>query len=197
MPEMQMSDYKVNYTNHSTYTDGLNKIRKQGSPARIFTNVSLERLILPVEEEYKYCASCRRYTALENRHCQQCGICPSKNGSTYKHCQLCGICVKPSYVHCRNCRRCTQVEGHNCTEYQTKQRCWICRQSGHIEKNCATWQNIRNKMILLNYNSRETEKAIVCYICDQKGHNELKCKERIKYFEETSFCGEVQLKLKL
>lgn len=39
MPEMEMSDYKINYTNHEMYRS-ING-RKEGSPVRFLTNISL------------------------------------------------------------------------------------------------------------------------------------------------------------
>uniref|UniRef100_A0A1B0FHU2 CTCHY-type domain-containing protein n=1 Tax=Glossina morsitans morsitans TaxID=37546 RepID=A0A1B0FHU2_GLOMM len=133
----EMCDYKVNYINHLSYTDNGHKFRKLGSPVRLFTNVPLGLLKLPVGEGYKYCARCERYTALENRHCNKCNKCPSKNGATYRHCLHCGTCVKPYYIHCGDCHRCTQKEGHNCVEYQAKQRCRICGKQGHTEPKCS------------------------------------------------------------
>lgn len=194
MPALQMSDYKINYTNHTSYTDMGNKSRKLGSPVRIFTNVPLELLKLPIQEQYKYCSKCEKYTALENRHCIKCNTCPSKNGATYKHCDQCGLCVKPYYVHCQNCRRCTQLEGHNCLEYQAKQQCWICRQMGHVEHKCCYWQRksqCNNVFPRLDSTFKQTE--IVCLLCKAKGHNELKCDKRNIYLKESTFMSETQL----
>uniref|UniRef100_W8C4Y5 Zinc finger CCHC domain-containing protein 4 n=1 Tax=Ceratitis capitata TaxID=7213 RepID=W8C4Y5_CERCA len=193
MPQMHMCDYKVNYTNHKEYTDVGDKSRKLGSPVRVFTNIPLEVLHLPVEEAYKYCVQCERYTALENRHCNKCGKCPSKNGSTYRHCELCGCCVKPNYVHCKNCRRCTQAEEHNCEMYQANQRCWICQEKGHTEMNCEEWLNYCGASRLVY---GQNDKVITCLICRKKGHNERNCKQRSKYLEEVTFMGVTDLKLK-
>ncbi|XP_005186567.2 rRNA N6-adenosine-methyltransferase ZCCHC4 [Musca domestica] len=192
LPSLQMSDYKINYTNHDSYTDIGKSARKQGSPVRLFTNVPLDILKLPVKEQYKYCSKCQKYTALENRHCEICKCCPSKNGSTYVHCNQCGLCVKPSYVHCRNCRRCTQKEGHNCSEYQKHQTCYICRNVGHTEKRCLFW---RKKVLHQMFPPKETdsENIIVCILCNKIGHNELSCDQRSFYLKELTFMGETQL----
>ncbi|XP_075149977.1 rRNA N(6)-adenosine-methyltransferase ZCCHC4 [Haematobia irritans] len=192
LPSLQMCDYKINYTNHESYTDIGKMARKQGSPVRLFTNVPLELIKLPVQELYKYCSKCEKYTALENRHCDKCKCCPSKNGSTYVHCEQCGLCVKPTYVHCQNCRRCTQSEGHNCIEYQSKQKCFICRRIGHIETRCEFW---KKKTILFPTANEYTagKKAIICLLCNGKGHNELHCDKRSLYLKESTFMGETHL----
>ncbi|XP_017482916.1 PREDICTED: zinc finger CCHC domain-containing protein 4 [Rhagoletis zephyria] len=192
MPQLRMCDYKVNYTNHSSYTDIGDRSRKLGSPVRVFTNVPLELLHLPVEEEYKYCALCQRYTALENRHCFKCAYCPSKNGSTYRHCDLCGCCVKPNYVHCNNCRRCTQSEEHECGMYQANQHCWICLQKGHTENRCEEWR----KHCKVKSFADRFEKIITCLLCQRKGHNERNCAKRNKYLEELTFMGVAEVKFK-
>ncbi|XP_013108293.2 rRNA N6-adenosine-methyltransferase ZCCHC4 [Stomoxys calcitrans] len=196
LPSLQMCDYKINYTNHDSYTDVGKSARKQGSPVRLFTNVPLDLIKLPIQELYKYCSKCERYTALENRHCDKCKSCPSKNGSTYVHCNQCGLCVKPNYVHCQNCRRCTQSEGHNCIEYQSKQRCFICRRLGHIEPRCDLWQNKAICRIfpshMVEY-GRDKRSVITCLLCNGKGHNELHCEKRSLYLKESTFMGETQL----
>ncbi|XP_037810780.1 rRNA N6-adenosine-methyltransferase ZCCHC4 [Lucilia sericata] len=198
MPALQMSDYKINYTNHTSYTDMGNKSRKLGSPVRIFTNVPLQLLKLPIQEQYKYCSKCEKYTALENRHCEKCNSCPSKNGATYKHCDLCGLCVKPYYVHCNNCRRCTQLESHNCLEYQQKQKCWICREVGHTEHKCSYWQKkMKCSNIFPRYSLNAKETEIVCLLCKVKGHNEQMCERRDKYLKEFTFMSETQLMEKI
>lgn len=196
MPALQMSDYKINYTNHFSYTDIGTKCRKLGSPVRIFTNVPLQVLKLPVSEQYKYCSKCQKYTALENRHCDVCKCCPSKNGSTYKHCDHCGLCVKPYYIHCHNCRRCSQSEGHNCFEYQSKQTCWICRTVGHTERRCKFWQKKSLCRIFPSIDCRtkpNEDGVITCIICGIKGHNELNCEKRSLYLKEITFMSETRL----
>ena len=53
MPGLRMSDYKVNYSNHSGYRGGEGgKLR--GSPARIYTDIPLNQLVLPKTQGYKY-----------------------------------------------------------------------------------------------------------------------------------------------
>ncbi|XP_067626614.1 rRNA N6-adenosine-methyltransferase ZCCHC4 [Eurosta solidaginis] len=192
MPHMRMCDYKVNYTNHTSYTNVGEKGRKLGSPVRVFTNIPLELLHLPIEEEYKYCASCQRYTALENRHCVKCNMCPSKNGSTYQHCDLCGCCVKPNYVHCKTCRRCTQAEEHECEMFQANQYCWICLQKGHTEFGCIEWRKHCKHTPFVGCSDKE----IICLLCRRRGHNERNCTQRSKYLEEFKFLGSTQVKFK-
>ncbi|XP_073845805.1 rRNA N(6)-adenosine-methyltransferase ZCCHC4 [Musca autumnalis] len=189
VPSLQMSDYKINYTNHDSYTDIGKLARKQGSPVRLFTNVPLEIVKLPVKEQYKYCSKCQKYTALENRHCDVCQSCPSKNGSTYVHCNQCGMCVKPSYVHCRNCRRCTQKEDHNCIEYQKHQTCYICRAVGHTEEKCSFWKKKALHLIFPTIGNG----VIVCILCNESGHNEMNCDKRSLHLKEFTFMGETQL----
>lgn len=194
MPAMEMSDYKINYTNHSSYTDKGNKSRKLGSPVRVFTNVPLQLIKLPVLEQYKYCAKCEKYTALENRHCEKCNSCPSKNGTTYKHCDFCGLCVKPYYKHCNDCRRCTQLDDHDCVEYQSKQKCWICRKQGHTEHKCLfRKRNVKQRHINSHLRTIDKASEVVCLLCQRKGHNELLCEERGKYLKEFTFMSETNV----
>jgi len=181
MPELEMCDYRINYTNHLRYTNVGKQSRFCGSPVRLFTNVPLRLLQLPPEEGYKYCQKCDCYTAKENLHCNRCGKCPSVNGQTYKHCESCDACVKPNYVHCSDCRRCTQKEGHNCSFYQTKQHCWMCGQKGHIETNCP---NIRK---------RKTNYTKGCLLCGKRNHREKRCSYRSKYFREQCFMNETTI----
>ncbi|XP_037716934.1 rRNA N6-adenosine-methyltransferase ZCCHC4 [Drosophila subpulchrella] len=178
MPEMEMSDYSINYTNHLRYTNVGKQSRFCGSPVRLFTNVPLSLLQLPVEEGYKYCQKCNLYTANGNLHCNSCGKCPSVNGQTYRHCESCDVCVKPNYVHCINCRRCTQKEGHNCSFYQTKQRCRLCDQKGHIETKCP------------NFRKAKLKHTKGCLLCGKRNHRERRCTHRSKYFKELHFMGE-------
>lgn len=51
---------------------------KKGSPARIFTNISLDKIELPKELGYTFCDVCKKYTFEENIHCYECNTCPSK-----------------------------------------------------------------------------------------------------------------------
>ncbi|XP_030387265.1 rRNA N6-adenosine-methyltransferase ZCCHC4 [Scaptodrosophila lebanonensis] len=187
MPEMEMCDYKINYTNHTRYTDVGVASRTYGSPVRLFSNVPQQLLQLPTEEAYKYCTKCKRYTAAENLHCIRCETCPSQNGQTYRHCEHCGVCVKPNYVHCFNCRRCSQRENHDCAVYQSMQRCWICREKGHIETKCVTWLQNRRRL-KVKPDKRHPQR---CFICGRAGqHNELKCPKRCRFFKEIKFMNQ-------
>ncbi|KAH8254707.1 hypothetical protein KR032_011779 [Drosophila birchii] len=181
MPEMEMCDYRINYTNHLRYTNVGRQSRFCGSPVRMFTNVPLRLLRLPLEEGYKYCRDCDCYTAKENLHCSRCGTCPSANGQTYRHCDHCDTCVKPNYVHCSSCRRCTQREGHTCAFYQSKQHCWLCGDKGHIETNCLKFKNSKLKH------------TKGCLICGKRNHRERRCNHRRKYFREHHFMGETTI----
>lgn len=191
MPQMEMLDYKVNYTNHSTYhdrTDG----RKQGSPVRIFTNVNLNLVRLPKTEGYRFCPICNRSVASENMHCNKCKRCPSKNGSTYSHCTLCETCVKPSYKHCDDCNRCTQVQGHDCSAFQKNLTCMICRLKGHNEINCVEWlkashRNGHSVNKLFRNSIKKRQK--LCLVCLKSGHNELNCRKRKELLQEEWFLG--------
>ncbi|KAI8038357.1 rRNA N6-adenosine-methyltransferase ZCCHC4 [Drosophila gunungcola] len=181
MPEMEMCDYRINYTNHLRYTNVGKQSRFCGSPVRMFTNVPLRLLHLPEEEGYKYCQKCDLHTAKENIHCNRCGICASLNGQLYRHCESCDVCVKPNYVHCKNCRRCTQREGHNCSFYQTKQHCWLCGVQGHIETNC------------LKFRKRKLMHTNGCLLCGKKNHRERRCTHRKKYFREFHFMNDTTI----
>lgn len=192
MPEMEMVDYKINYTNHDTYHHGENG-RKQGSPVRIFTNVPLSAIELPKEENYRYCGHCKRWVARENKHCSVCKICPSKNGDTYVHCRLCDTCVKPSYKHCSECRRCTQVFNHQCKEYQRNIQCRICLKRGHTEASCSEWFAVSEKntqqVTKLKLKGMKQQQSC-CFICFNIGHNEKRCKHRVSLLSESCFMGE-------
>lgn len=189
MPEMDMMDYLVNYTNHKHYHSGVNG-RKEGSPIRIFTNIPLNLIPLPISEGYRYCKLCEKFTFKENVHCRKCGECPSKNGSKYLHCELCALCVKPNYKHCKNCDRCTQVEKHDCASYQSNITCWICLTKGHNEVNCEKWAKLNRKTLGIKRKSLKTAKKI-CFLCNVAGHNERKCKQRKFLLKEETFLGEV------
>lgn len=185
MPEMTMIDYKVNYTNHKLYHNGSNG-RKNGSPIRIFTNIPLNLIPLPVSEGYRYCKHCGKFTFKENAHCQKCFDCPSKNGSRYVHCNLCALCVKPYYKHCKNCDRCTQVANHNCDAYQRNITCWICMTKGHNEVNCEKWAKLNTKMLKTKKKSLKISKKI-CLLCNKAGHNERNCEKRKLLLREEKF----------
>lgn len=167
MPEMTMLDYKVNYSNHSSYNDS----GRFGSPVRLFTNASPK--MIKFGSGFKYCGKCHMYTRLENSHCNTCHSCPSKNGAVYKHCLLCSSCVKPYYVHCPLCNRCAQQD-HDCKEYQRNAFCWICDEKGHVERNCP----LRPKKPLKLTSKSATLRT--CLICRKSKHNERQCRERDK-----------------
>lgn len=59
------------------------------------------------------CVKCQKYVSNENKHCEQCKKCTSKDGSTYTHCLKCKKCVKPSWQHCETCNKCAQKD-HKC-----------------------------------------------------------------------------------
>lgn len=181
MPELEMCAFKVNYTNHKLFSDQ-DGSRKFGSPIRFFTNMSLEHINLG--NGYKFCKLCRIFVGSEDKHCNICRTCPSKNGQTYRHCKDCGICVKPNYLHCKKCRRCTQKEGHVCKVYMKTLRCWICREIGHNEWECPQWTKIRGLKFIKSG-------AIKCLICMKKGHNEKNCRKRKEKLKEVLFMGKV------
>lgn len=88
---------------------------KKGSPARIFTNLPLDKIELPASEGYKFCDKCNKFTFEENLHCDKCSTCPSKDGFFYKHCESCKRCVKSSFIHCKKCQKC-HLESSNICE---------------------------------------------------------------------------------
>lgn len=165
MPEMTMLDYKVSYTNHSTYNDS----GRFGSPVRLFTN-ALPRLVR-FHKGFKFCAKCQMYTRVENPHCDKCRSCPSKNGAVYKHCFDCEECVKPYYVHCFVCHRCVQLDGHSCADYQRNAFCWICDEKGHVEKTCPLLT--ANKGVKAKGKGTRT-----CLVCRKPKHNERQCRAK-------------------
>lgn len=127
--DLKMSDYKVNYDNHLLFMSR-DQGKKQGSPIRIFTNISLKLLELPASDGYKFCQDCEKWVSSENRHCNICKECTSKNGRTYKHCKLCKRCVKPTWKHCETCKRCT-LEQHICGQtLNITGKCFQCNKLG-------------------------------------------------------------------
>lgn len=184
-----MVDYMVNYTNHKLYHSGANG-RKDGSPIRIFTNIPLNLIPLPVSEGYKFCKFCAKFTFKENAHCQRCFDCPSKNGCQYVHCNLCALCVKPYYKHCTNCDRCTQVANHDCDVYQRNTTCWICSTKGHNEVHCEKWAKFSTKMMTIKRKSLKMAKKI-CLLCNRAGHNERNCENRKALLKEERFLDDV------
>lgn len=185
MPEMGMIDYMVNYTNHKSYHNG-SKGRKEGSPIRIFTNIPLDMIQLPVSEGYKFCKQCAKFTYKENVHCKKCLECPSKNGCQYVHCDLCALCVKPYYKHCRNCDRCTIVSNHDCGIYQSNITCWICLTKGHNEVNCEKWAKFCTSALKTKRKSLKISRKI-CLLCSKAGHNERNCAQRKSLLNEERF----------
>lgn len=189
MPEMEMLDYKIDYTNHKTYHSGEDG-RKQGSPVRIFTNVSSHLIELPIKEAYRLCNKCKKWISKENKHCKRCKKCPSKNGATYIHCNRCELCVKPTYKHCNNCWRCTQIENHDCIKYQSQLKCTICLQKGHNEINCQRWFSLCQKTVKeitkLKLKTIKTGQRI-CLLCFKSGHNEQSCLKRKELLKESYF----------
>lgn len=142
MPDLQMSDYKVDYDNHSCFTSRP-KGRKHGSPVRIFTNIPLSKLIF-YSDDYRYCDVCEKYVYKENNHCYLCNNCTSKDGSTYVHCKKCDRCVKPSWVHCNNCQKCAQKD-HKCGEETFEQSCFHCHVKGHKRSDCPNINRTETK----------------------------------------------------
>lgn len=189
MPEMEMFDYKINYTNHKLYND-TEKGRKDGSPIRIFTNIPLKQIDLSgggsETDLYRWCTICCQWRSKENEHCNKCKTCPSKNGSTYIHCMYCELCVKPNYKHCAKCNRCTQITNHLCENYQKHIKCWICNETGHTEVNCERWLKVCKSKV-----KRKKFKIgrRVCLLCHKIGHNERNCTKRETILKEYSFLG--------
>ncbi|KAH7723509.1 Protein F33A8.4 [Aphelenchoides avenae] len=71
-PAHSMIDFKVTYTNHKTYG------KADKSIVRIFTDFPANSFELPTHLGYRFCTICDRYVAAENKHCNACGVCPSK-----------------------------------------------------------------------------------------------------------------------
>ncbi|XP_039693995.1 rRNA N(6)-adenosine-methyltransferase ZCCHC4 isoform X3 [Pteropus medius] len=125
-PSFCMLDYQVDYDNHALYKHG--KTGRKQSPVRIFTNIPPNKIILPVEEGYRFCPLCQRYVSLENQHCEHCNSCTSKDGRKWNHCFLCKKCVKPSWIHCSICNHCA-LPDHSCEG--PKDGCFICGELDH------------------------------------------------------------------
>lgn len=172
MPQMEMLDFQVTYMNHQAYRDGF-KGRKAGSPVRIFTNIDPTLISYsPRFSNYRLCLPCNRFVSINNRHCNICKTCPSKNGATYRHCNDCIVCVKPNYVHCSKCNRCVQKTLHDCDKYQKNQECWFCSQRGHVEKNCPLTKQLAQR------------KSGFCVVCKgKKIHNLRKCPTKSRFLK--------------
>nr|XP_019599472.1 PREDICTED: zinc finger CCHC domain-containing protein 4 isoform X1 [Rhinolophus sinicus] len=130
-PSFCMLDYQVDYDNHALYKHG--KTGRKQSPVRIFTNIPPNKIILPVEEGYRFCPLCQRYVSLENQHCEHCNFCTSKDGRKWNHCFLCKKCVKPSWIHCSICNHCA-LPDHSCKG--SKDGCFICGELDHKRGTC-------------------------------------------------------------
>ncbi|XP_043727104.1 rRNA N6-adenosine-methyltransferase ZCCHC4 isoform X4 [Cervus elaphus] len=130
-PSFCMLDYQVDYDNHALYKHG--KTGRKQSPVRIFTNIPPNRIILPIEEGYRFCPLCQRYVSLENQHCEHCNSCTSKDGRKWNHCFLCKKCVKPSWIHCSICNHCA-LPDHSCKG--PKDGCFICGELDHKRSTC-------------------------------------------------------------
>nr|XP_020753270.1 zinc finger CCHC domain-containing protein 4 isoform X4 [Odocoileus virginianus texanus] len=130
-PSFCMLDYQVDYDNHALYKHG--KTGRKQSPVRIFTNIPPNRIILPIEEGYRFCPLCQRYVSLENQHCEHCNSCTSKDGRKWNHCFLCKKCVKPSWIHCSICNHCA-LPDHPCKG--PRDGCFICGELDHKRSTC-------------------------------------------------------------
>ncbi|XP_047654896.1 rRNA N6-adenosine-methyltransferase ZCCHC4 isoform X3 [Phacochoerus africanus] len=130
-PSFCMLDYQVDYDNHALYKHG-KRGRKQ-SPVRIFTNIPPNKIVLPIEEGYRFCSLCQRYVSVENQHCEHCNSCTSKDGRKWNHCFLCKKCVKPSWIHCNTCSHCA-LPDHSCQG--PKDGCFICGELDHKRSTC-------------------------------------------------------------
>ncbi|XP_044731052.1 rRNA N6-adenosine-methyltransferase ZCCHC4, partial [Chrysoperla carnea] len=142
-PTFSMLDYKVDYDNHSLFTEKPSG-RKNGSPVRIFTNITPSKFILPSDEGYKFCEICQKWVSQENNHCTFCNECTSKNGTTYKHCSICNRCVKPSWDHCSTCNRCC-LQDHKCGQIEFNNNCFHCKLPGHKKNDCPNINKRSNK----------------------------------------------------
>ncbi|XP_043188258.1 rRNA N6-adenosine-methyltransferase ZCCHC4-like isoform X2 [Amphibalanus amphitrite] len=111
LPGLHMTDFRVEYDNHNKYTSAAGG-RKFGSPVRLFASVAPQLVTLP-EPTYRLCAPCGRWVHADNRHCDRCRSCTSKDGRPYRHCAPCGRCVKVTWQHCAACDRCA-LPDHPC-----------------------------------------------------------------------------------
>nr|XP_012222763.1 PREDICTED: zinc finger CCHC domain-containing protein 4 [Linepithema humile] len=163
--DLKMSDYKVDYDNHPLFMSN-KQSKKQGSPVRIFTNISLKLLELPASDGYKFCKDCEKWVSSENKHCKRCKECTSKDGRTYKHCKICKRCVKPTWKHCETCKRCL-LEKHKCGQIPNiVGKCFKCNKFGHTGKECPNSSSIE----ATNETSVKKDKIVK----KRKAENELK-----------------------
>ena len=102
LPSLKMSEYRVQYTNHSKY-------KKTSSPVRIFTNIALKDFVLPAEEGYKFCPHCKKSVVTGVTHCHKCKSCTAFGSHAAVHCPDCSRCVKPFLKHCKKCSKCLPV----------------------------------------------------------------------------------------
>ncbi|NP_001087167.1 rRNA N6-adenosine-methyltransferase ZCCHC4 [Xenopus laevis] len=130
-PDFAMLDYQVDYDNHALYKHG--KTGRKQSPVRIFTDLPLDKIVLPASEGYRFCSVCERFVCSENKHCDICNRCTSKDGRSWKHCSQCKKCVKPSWSHCSACNHCA-LPGHPCGT--AGDGCFLCGGKGHKRRGC-------------------------------------------------------------
>lgn len=178
MPELSMSDYIINYSNHSKYNETSTARKDLGSPVRFFTNILPGVIKLP-KEQYRFCEPCDRFVNKTNSHCRLCGTCPSKNGATYKHCKVCHLCVKPNYVHCSRCNKCSQKAGHKCAEYKKFLVCSICKGKGHSEIVCDKLKLVRHQ----KKDGKKQNNKRNCLLCLTDGHTHFSCPDRELFLE--------------
>jgi len=167
--EFQMVDLKLYYQNHPMFQNSKKNPNSKGSPIRLFSNIIPSLITLP-SPDYRKCDVCDRWVAIENRHCEDCKACTSKDGSTYQHCQSCGKCVKPNRVHCNQCNRCEMLN-HLCTQDENENqpngslsgdsvestflqsedvnpRCFGCGEQGHKRRQCPqNWQKRKTQVV--------------------------------------------------
>lgn len=149
-PKYTMLDYKVDYVNHGLFRD--EKRSKKGSPVRIFTNIAPNLVKLPESEDYWFCEKCQRYRFADNKHCELCNTCPTKDGGTYRHCSKCSRCVKPSHNHCDNCNICEAK--HKCGRPRGL-GCHMCGDMGHKRRDCPKNRANKRKTEMLQNEAEE------------------------------------------
>ncbi|XP_034021237.1 rRNA N6-adenosine-methyltransferase ZCCHC4 [Thalassophryne amazonica] len=159
LPSFSMLDYQVDYDNHPLYKHG--KTGRKQSPVRIFTNISPRDFLLPKEDGYRFCPVCERYVSAMNKHCAECGICPSKDGREWKHCSLCHKCVKPSWTHCPSCDRCA-LPAHPCVCTQQNDGCFRCGCSGHKRQACPLGDQSQTSRFQSKGRTRTVSQGPVC-----------------------------------